>query len=71
MEMMKKLAILIVAIILGGLGYAAYQRYTMQSSENVQIQSNSHNGLKYDGASCKHGSECMSHHCSIGTCGKK
>ena len=42
MKMMKKLAMLVAAIILGGLGYAAYQRYAMQS-DNVLIQK----GCKY------------------------
>ncbi len=38
MEMIKKLAMLVVAIILGGLGYAAYQHHTTQPLDNVMIQ---------------------------------
>ena len=38
--MMKKLAILILTLILGGLGYVGYQYYAAQQSDNVQIQKN-------------------------------
>ena len=38
MEMMKKLAILVAAIILGWLGYAGCQHYAMQQSDSVKIQ---------------------------------
>jgi len=45
MKIMKKLAILLIAIILVGASYVAYQNYIAQHSDNVQIQK-----------SCKYGS---------------
>ena len=66
MEMMKKLAILVVAIILGGLGYAAYQRYSVQQSDSVVIQG----GKVGNGRSCQHDSHCQSNHCYAGLCSK-
>jgi len=62
MEMMKKLMILVAAIILGGLGYAAYQRYSAQPSDNVQIQKTKKTIDKGSiGYACPSGSQCLDH----------
>lgn len=56
--MMKKLVIAIGFIILGVLGYAAYQHYSMQQSDNVEIQGNEQNGYF-----CEKDSDCQSNKC--------
>ena len=75
MEMMKKLAILVVAIIASEFGYAADQCYSTQQSDSVVIQGKKLGGKCEMDSDCqgynqKYGLHCDSnnHRCSSGPC---